>query len=153
MLGADPQAARPDAGGDYTGSFGETPRPVEDVSVGQIVGEVIADFSTLMRQEIELAKAEVKAEAKKSGKGAGMLGAAGLAGYFLLLFLSLTLMFLLDLFLPLVLAALLVAVLWGGTAAVLAGRGRKALRDVNPKPEQTIQTLKEDVQWAKNRTR
>lgn len=124
---------------------------VSNVSVGQIVGEVLGDLSTLMRQEIELAKAEVRAEAKKAGKGVGMLGAAGLAGYFVLLFASLTLMFVLDNLLGgLGWSALVVTLLWGVAAAVLASRGRRELSQVNPKPEQTMQTLKEDVQWAKN---
>ena len=61
---------------------------VEGTSVGQLISEVTTDLSTLMRQELELAKAEVKVEAKKAGQGAGMFGAAGFAGYMVLLFLS-----------------------------------------------------------------
>lgn len=139
--------------GDYSGSYGEQLPAPDDVSVGQIIGEVVADLSTLMRQELELAKAEVRSEVKKSAKGAGMLGAAGFAGYFLVLFASLTLMFLLDVFLPLVLAALLVTLLWGVAAALLASRGRQQLKSANLKPEQTIESVKEDVQWAKNQKR
>src|SRR4051812_26764287 len=64
---------------------------VGQVSVGALVGEVMQDISTLMRKEIELAKAEIRQEATKAGKGVGMLGGAGLAGWFTLLFLSLSL--------------------------------------------------------------
>src|SRR3569832_2168192 len=75
---------------DYSGSMGtpttETGRPdVEGTSVGQLMGEVAKDLSTLMRQELELAKVEVKAEAKKAGTGAGLFGVAGFAGYMVLM--------------------------------------------------------------------
>ncbi len=122
---------------------------VSDVTVGQLVSEVLTDVSTLVRKEIELAKAELRQEAAKAGKGAGMLGGAALAGYFTLLFLSLTLMWTLDLFLPLPRSALIVTVLWGIGAAVLALTGRNKLREVHPVPEQTVESLNEDVQWAK----
>lgn len=122
-------------------------------SLGEIVGEITSDLSTLMRQELDLMKAELKAEATKAGTGVGMLGGAGFAGYFLLLFLSVALMAALDAVMPLGWAALIVAVLWGIVAAVLATTGKSKLKDVNPKPEQTIETLKEDAQWAKHPTR
>lgn len=146
-LGADPQAAY---GSDYNAA---DDRPdVEDRSVGDLIGEVTSDLSKLMRQEVALAKAELKVEAAKAGKGAGMLGGAGVAGHMALVFLSLALMFLLDSFMPIGWAALIVAVLWLIAAAVLASIGRKALKSVNPVPEQTVETLKEDVQWAKTRS-
>ncbi len=126
---------------------------VASASVGDLVTEVATDISTLIRQELELAKAEVKEEAVKAGKGAGMLGAAGLAGYIALLFASVALMYLINLVMPLGWAALVVAALWGIGAAVLAASGRKKLKTVSPAPTQTAETLKEDVQWAKARTK
>ncbi|HSK25371.1 MAG TPA: phage holin family protein [Jiangellales bacterium] len=125
---------------------------VEDRSLGSLVGEVAKDLSTLVRQEIELAKAETKAEAKKGGKAAGLLGGAGVAGNLLLVFLSLAVMWGLSEVMHLGWAALIVAVVWGVVAAVLASMGRKQLREVQPVPEQTVETVKEDVQWARNRT-
>jgi uncharacterized membrane protein YqjE len=123
-------------------------------SVGELIGEITTDLSTLMRQEIELAKAEIKQEAAKAGKGAGMLAGAGYAGHLTLLFLSLALVGLLWAWWDsLALAALVVAVLWGIVAAVLAMKGKAQLKTVNPKPEHTVETLKEDVQWAKHPTR
>ena len=135
---------------------------VENVSVGQLLGEVSKDLSTLMRQELELAKAELKAEANKAtdevktqaakaGKGAGMLGGAGYGGHMLVLFLSLALMWALGSAMPLGWAALIVAVLWGIVAAVLFVMGRKqlktidfsGLKQINPKPEQTVDTLQQ----------
>ncbi len=123
------------------------------VSVGQVIGEVTADLSKLMRQELDLAKAEMKVEAQKAGKGAGMLGAAGFAGYMLIVFASLALMFALDSFLHPGIAALIVALIWGVVAAVTFSMGRKQLKQVKPKPEQTMESLKEDVEWAKHPTR
>ena len=124
-----------------------------EASVGSLVSEVTRDLTALFRQELELAKAEIKEEVAKAGKGAGLLGGAGFAGYLLLLFLSLALMFGLWAWMPLGWAALIVAVLWGIVAAVLYTRGRRSLAEVSPKPERTIETMKEDVEWAKTRTR
>ncbi len=134
-------------------SYAEDSRQTETSSLGQLVGEVTSDLSTLMRQELALAKAEIKEEATKAGTGVGMLGGAGFAGYFLLLFASVALMAALDAVMPLGWAALIVAVLWGIVGAVLFVIGRAKLKTVNPKPEQTMETLKEDAQWAKHPTR
>lgn len=122
---------------------------VEDRSLGDIVGEIAEDLSRLVRQEIDLAKTEAKQEVTKLGKGAGMLGGAGLAAHLLLLFGSVALMLVLGRAMPLDLAALIVAVVWAIVAAVLAARGRRQLQSFDPKLETTTQTLKEDVQWAK----
>lgn len=123
-----------------------------DQSVGDLLGRVTSDLSMLMRQEVELAKVEIKEEATKAGKASGMLAGAGAVGYLVLVFLALALMFALDQVMPIGWAAVITAVLLGIVAAVLFVLGRKQLRQVNPKPEQTVETLKEDVQWAKNRT-
>ena len=120
-------------------------------SVGQLISEVTGDLSTLLHQEIALAKAEVKEEAVKAGKGAGMLGGAGIAAHLVLVFASLTLMFALANAMNTAWAALIVTVLWAVIAAALGLVGKKTLANVNPKPEKTIETLKEDAQWAKNR--
>jgi hypothetical protein len=122
-----------------------------DASPGQLASEVAKDLSTLVRQEIALAKAELQQEAKTAGVAAGALGGAGFAGYFVLVFLSLALMWGLDELMPIGWAALIVAVLWAIVAGVLAAIGRSRLKKVNPKPERTIETVKEDVQWVKTR--
>jgi hypothetical protein len=137
-----------EAGQPHSGSIG-TPHTdsgapdIQGTSVGQLIGEVSKDLSTLMRQELDLAKVEVKAEVRKAGKGAGMLGAAGFAGYMVLLFLSLALMWGLANVMDAGLAALIVAVLWGVIAAITFAMGRKKLRHVNPKPERTADTLQQ----------
>ena len=123
---------------------------VEQTSLGEIVGRLASDFSRLMRAEIALAKAEAKEEVKEAGKGAGMLAGAGYAGHLLVLFLSLALMFGLGHWMPLGWAALIVAVLWGIVAFVLQSSGRKNLKKATPPMQETVETLKEDAQWAKN---
>jgi len=146
----DPVAAGTDPTGDYGG-----PRFVDDTtdhSVGDLLGRVTSDLSTLMRQEVELAKVEIKEEATKAGKASGMLLGAGLVGYLVLVFLALAVMFGLDQVMPIGWAAVITAVLLGLVAAVLFAVGRRQFQQVNPKPEQTVETLMEDVQWAKNRT-
>ena len=114
----------------------------DNASLGELLGDVTRDLSTLMRQEVELAKAELKQSATKAGKGSGMLAGAGVAGHFVLLFLSLGLMFALGALMPLGWAALIVAVVWGIIAAVLASIGLKELKQVKGLP-QTGETLSE----------
>ena len=132
------------------GSAGGRP-DVEGRSVGELLSEVTGDLSKLMRQEIALAKVELKEEAAKAGKAGGLLGGAGAVGYLVLVFLSLALMFALDNAMGIGWAALLTAVLLGIVAALLFVIGRNRFKQINPTPEQTVETLKEDVQWAKNR--
>ena len=121
----------------------------ETRSLGEIVGEVTSDLSELFKKEVELAKVELKQEATRAGKGAGMLAGAGIAGLMVLLFLSMTLMWALDNVIKLEFAALIVTVLWAAIAGVLAMVGRKNLKKANPQLPQTQQTLKEDAQWAR----
>jgi uncharacterized membrane protein YqjE len=121
----------------------------ETRSVGAIVGDIAQDMSTLIRQEMDLAKTELKTEVTRAGKGAGMLGGAGAAGYLMLFFLSFALMYLLAEVMPLWIAAVATGVVWGIVAAVLALRGRKEMKQSNPQLPMTQQSLKEDVQWAR----
>ncbi|WP_089960060.1 phage holin family protein [Lentzea xinjiangensis] len=122
-------------------------------SLGDLVSDLTKDLSTLMRQELELAKAELRQEASKAGKATGMLAAAGFAGYLTTVLLSFALVFALGAVMPLGWAALIVAALWGIAGAVLYTSGRAKLRTVNPKPERTVETLKEDAEWAKHPTK
>jgi hypothetical protein len=133
---------------DYSGNLGtpatEAGRPdIEGSSVGALIGEVTRDISTLMRQELDLAKLEMKAEAKKAGQGAGMFGAAGFAGYMVLMFLSIALWWALSHLVGHSWSALIVAILWGVVGAVAFVMGRKKFQEVNPKPERTVETLQQ----------
>jgi len=114
----------------------------DNASLGELFGDVTRDLSTLMRQEVELAKAELKQSTSRAGKGAGMLAGAGVGGNFVLLFLSLALMWALGAVMALGWAALIVAVIWAIIAAVLASVGRKELKQIKGLP-QTGETLSE----------
>jgi uncharacterized membrane protein YqjE len=126
---------------------------VRSRSVGEIVGDIQKDLSTLVRQEIELAKVETKQEVAKAGKAAGMLGGAAFAGYMVALLLSLALVAALSNVMDPGWAALIVAAVWAVVGAVLYLQGRQRMRTVSPVPRQTVETLKEDAQWLKNPTR
>ena len=118
-------------------------------SLGEVVGDLSNDLTTLVKQELELARTELKQEATKAGKGAGMLGGAGVAGLLTLILASFALSYLLDNWMPVELAFLITTVLWGIVAAVLAARGRTELKKTNPQLPKTQQTLKEDAAWAR----
>jgi hypothetical protein len=151
-VSAGPDAYPRDTYAAQTPAAGQFGTDTGDASVGQLLSEITADLSALMRKEVELAKAEIKVEASKAGKGAGMLGGAAYAGHMVLLFGTLTLVFAIGSQIGLGWAALLMTVVWGVIAAVLALRGRDQLRRVHPKPERTVQSLKEDAQWARHPT-
>jgi hypothetical protein len=125
---------------------------VEGTSVGELIGNISNDLSTLFRQEVELAKAELKQEASKAGKAAGMLSGAGFAGYLVVVLLTFALVAALSNVMDPGWAALIVAVLWAIVGAVLYANGRKKLKTVDPTPRRTVDTLKEDAQWLKNPT-
>ena len=125
------------------------PPDVSERSFGELVGELSGDLSRLVRQEIQLAKVETREDLAKAGRGAGLLGGAGIAGLLTLLFLSLALMFALADVMDVGWAALIIGVVWGVVAAVLAAAGRSGLRQATPPLEQTTETLKEDAQWVR----
>jgi hypothetical protein len=120
---------------------------------GELLKQLSEETTRLVHQEIELAKAELTQKGKQAGMGAGLFGAAGAIGFLALAALTTCFILALDAALPAWLAALIVAVVYGVIAAVLAMQGRKKVKQaVPPVPEQTIETVKEDVQWVKNQT-
>jgi uncharacterized membrane protein YqjE len=130
------------------------PDGLRDRSLPELLKRLSEETSRLVHQELELAKAELTEKGRQAGAGAGLFGAAGAIG--LLAAAALTACFILglDAVMPAWLAALLVAVVYGAIAAVLALRGRDRVKQATPLvPEQTIETVKEDVQWAKTQTR
>jgi len=129
----------------------EDPR---EESVGELVKRLAAETNTLLRQEIALAKAELSEKGKAAGRGAGLLGAAGVTGLLALGALTACIIAALAEGMPVWLAALIVAVVYGAIAGVLALRGRDEVKEAAPPaPEQAIESVKEDVEWAKTRTR
>jgi uncharacterized membrane protein YqjE len=120
--------------------------------IGDLVKELSSQTSTLVRQEIELARAELQQKGKLAGKGAGMLGGAAIATLIALGALTAGLVALLDTAMATWVAALIVMALWAIVALVLAKAGQKSLQKATPPVPQTIETVKEDIQWAKNPT-
>jgi len=133
--------------------YDQTARIEDPGSLGEIISDISSGLSQLFRQEVELAKAEIRTEAAKAGKAAGMFSGAGVAGLLTAIMLSFALVFGLGNVMDLGWSALIVAVLWSIIGAVLFSVGRNRIKTVNPIPPQTAQTLKEDAQWLKNPTR
>ena len=127
---------------------------LRDRSVGELLRELSQQTATLVRQELELAKAELTEKGKQVGRGAGLLSGAGAVA--LVAFGALTACFiaLLATAMATWLAALIVAVVYAAIAGVLALVGKRQLEQATPPaPEQTIETVKEDVQWAKTQAK
>lgn len=132
----------PNGEGRTSSTGDDSHHPGEISSIGTIIADISTDLSTLIRQEIELAKVEVRESATKAGKGAGLLGGAGVAGHMALLFLSIALWWALgSAFDSLGWSAVVVAVLWGIIAAVMAAMGRTNLKTMNGMPR-TVETAK-----------
>jgi MFS family permease len=118
--------------------------------VGELLKQLSNETTTLVKQELELAKAEMAEKGKQAGTGAGLFGGAGVIGLLAGIALTLTLIYALGTGMQDWLAALIVTVLWAAVAGVLALTGKKKVQEASPvMPEQTVETVKEDVQWAK----
>jgi Putative Actinobacterial Holin-X, holin superfamily III len=138
-------------GSEPSTAYGADTTGEDNRSIGELLSAVTSDLSTLMRQEVALAKTEVRKEFSSAGKAAGMLAGSGVAANLALIFVSLMLMFILGNVMALEWAALIVAVIWAIVAAVLYSVGRKRMATVSPTPERTVETIKEDVRWVQNR--
>jgi len=123
----------------------------DDRSLSQLLAEMTSELSTLMRKEVELAKAETKQEVGKAGKAAGMFGGTAVAGFMALLLISFAAAWGLAEIIEPGWAFLVVGLIYAVVAAVLLSQGKKKMQQVNPVPENTVETLKEDVEWAKAR--
>jgi uncharacterized membrane protein YqjE len=120
--------------------------------VGDLVKEATEQAQTLVRQELELAKAELGEKGKKAGIGAGMFGGAGLFGLFAFAALTAAFIGAVDLAVPFWAAALIVAAVYGAIAGALALTGKNKVQEATPPvPEQAVDNVKEDVAWTKQR--
>lgn len=158
-VGAVPAGGSSSGGGDSL-----PPEELRERSLPELVKQLTEQTTLLVQQEIQLAKVETKEaidlakaemteKAKEAGKGAGMLGAAGVLGLLAGIAFTAFLILVLGTFLPDWLAALIVTVLYAAIAAVLALQGKKQLQSIDPAPKQTIETVKEDIEWAKTQNR
>ena len=121
----------------------------DDRSLGELFSELSRQTSTLIRQEVALAKAEMKQKGTEVGKDVGMMAAGGALAYAGLLALIATIIIVLAEFMPWWLSALIVSLVVLGIGGLLVQRGMSALKQTSMAPEQTIETLKEDKEWAK----
>ena len=127
---------------------------LKDRPTGELLKQLSDETTTLVKQEIDLLKAELAEKAKPAGIGAGMFGGAGLFGVGAFLALTAFFIALLDGAMPIWAAALIVAAVYAAITGVLALRGRQKVKEATPvAPEQTMESVKEEVQWAKTRAR
>ncbi|HEX2041332.1 MAG TPA: phage holin family protein [Acidimicrobiales bacterium] len=136
-----------------TGSRGRgAPRAAapEERPLGELLSEVTSQLQALMRKEIELAKVETKAQIDRGVKGAAAFAAAGVVGLLAAILLSFAAAWGLAAVMPTGLAFLIVAVVFGAVAGVMALQGKRKLATFSPVPERTVETVKEDVQAAKD---
>ena len=134
-------------------AYQDQPEDLRERPIGDLVKQLADQTSTLVRQEIQLARAEMTEKGRTAGKGAGLLGGAAVVGLLAAGALTACLILALNRLVADWLAALIVAVVFGAVAAFLALRGRDRIQAATPPvPEQTVETVKEDVEWAKTRT-
>jgi len=124
-----------------------------DRSLGELFSELAQDTSTLVRQEMTLAKTEMSQKASRLGKDVGFLAAGGAVAYAGLLAVLAGIIVLLGQIIPMWLSALLVGLVVAGVGYFLVRKGLEALKREDLAPRQTIETIKEDQQWAKDQTR
>ena len=137
-----------------TARTGHDPEQLREQSIGDLLKQLSQETATLVRKEVELAKAEVTEKGKKAGLGAGMFGGAGVAGLLALGSLTAFLIALLATAMEVWIAALIVTVLWTAIAGVLALVGRNKVQEaMPPAPEQTRESVKEDLEWTKARAK
>jgi uncharacterized membrane protein YqjE len=128
-------------------------KPAEaDKSLGELLSQLSHDFSDLVSTQVALAKTEIKDEVARAGKGVGVLGGAAFAAYLAILLLSFAAAWGLAAVMPTGWAFVIVGAVWLVVAAVLFAVSRDRLRTVQPIPPQTRQSLKEDIEWARQQT-
>jgi uncharacterized membrane protein YqjE len=122
-------------------------------SIADVLQDIVANVQTIIRAEIRLAKTEVKEEITKARAAAGIMAGGAVAALFTIWLLLLTVFFALSRVMPFWAAALVLLIVMAIVTAILLTAGRKRLKTVNTKPEKTIETMKENVQWVKTQTR
>lgn len=127
----------------------DEPQFVPDRTLPQLLGEMTTEIGDVFRKEIELAKVEAREEIRSAAKGAAMLGAAGYAGHLALVLLSVAAAWGLGYLVGVALGFVIVAVVWAIAATILGLSGREKLKAAAPVTPQTVETVKEDVQWAR----
>ena len=127
---------------------------LREQSIGDLLKQLSEQTTTLVRQELDLARAEMQAKGKRAGLGIGLIGVGGVVALAAVGALTATLILVLSEWMDAWLAALIVTVVYAAAAALLALQGKERVAEAAPPvPEQTVETVKEDVQWAKTQIR
>ncbi|MGH9630903.1 MAG: phage holin family protein [Bryobacteraceae bacterium] len=124
-----------------------------DRSTANVLKDIVGNVQEIIRSEVRLAKTEVREETRKVSAAGKLLAVGGVLGFYALGFIFLSLYLLLAFFVSVWIAALIVGVVLGGLAAILALKGRAKLKAITPKPEKTIESVKENAKWIKDQTR
>ena len=124
-----------------------------DRSVSDVLQDIIRNVQEIVRSEVRLAKTEIREEAAKTKSSGLLLGAGAVAAIFALLFLLLTIVYALALVMPNWAAALIVGAALAVVASVIFTAGLKQFKQIHPTPERTVETIKENVEWAKQQTK
>jgi len=131
-------------------TFTDESKPKQpDKSLGDLFGDLSSEFTDLLRAQLELAKVELRSEARKAGETARFFGGAAIAAYMALVLLSFAIGFGLATVMNAGWAFLIVGTAYAVAAVILFLLGRERARNVNPVPQQTIDSVKEDVKWAR----
>lgn len=125
--------------------------PSPDQPLSRLISKTAGDLGSLVRKEIELAKIEVKDDLRTTARAGSAFGGAAFAGYMAALLVTLAIVFLLDLVMPLWVACLIIAVAYAIVGFILFQQGRTRMQAMTPGPEQTVETLKEDMAWIRAR--
>lgn len=142
------QASRGEPGPEEPAS----PQELRELPIGELVKQLAEETSTLVRQELQLARAELTQQGKRAGLGVGELGGAGLVGLYALGALTACFIAALAILLPVWASALIIAAVYGAIAGVLALIGRRQLQqNMPPKAPRTERTIQEDIEWVKTR--
>jgi hypothetical protein len=131
---------------------GTSPETVPDPSLGDLFADLSRDFGQLVRDEVQLAKTEMTEEVRGLARAGGAMGAAAYAAVTAVLLLSFAAAWGLAEVMPIGFAFLVVGLVWAAVGAIAFVYGRQQMKTVNLKPEQTVATIQEDVQWAKQQT-
>ncbi len=127
--------------------------PNGDRSFSDVLENIVGNVQGIIRSEVRLAKAEIREEAAVAGRAAGIAGLGAVLSFYAAGFLLLTCLYALELTVAPWLAALIMMLVVGGIAAAVVRAGIQGLKRVHARPDKTIDTIKENVEWAKDRMR
>jgi len=122
----------------------------DERSLGNLFSELAAETGTLVRQEVALAQAEITSKATRVGKNVGFLAVGGAVGYAAMLAILAGIVLGLSYFMPAWIAAILVGLVVGAVAFFMISSALEDLKNTNLKPEETVDSIKEDAQWLKD---